>query len=40
MISSRPRRALLLLAAAALVAAVFRLATADAGGVYDPADVR
>ncbi len=38
--SFRPRRTLVLLLGAALVAVVLRLATADSGGVYDPADVR
>ncbi|GAA1723415.1 hypothetical protein [Aeromicrobium alkaliterrae] len=37
---SRPRRALLLLLVVALAATVIRLATADTGGVYDPADAR
>ncbi len=36
--SSRPRRTLVLLLGAALAVIVLRLATADAGGVYDPAE--
>ena len=35
-----PRRVLVLLLGAALAVTVLRLATADSGGVYDPADVR
>ncbi|MEG9224510.1 hypothetical protein [Aeromicrobium sp. Sec7.5] len=35
--SSLPCRAVVLLLSAALIAAVLRLATADSGGVYDPA---
>lgn len=35
--SLRPRRTLVLLLGIAFVAVVIRLATADTGGVYDPA---
>lgn len=38
--SIRPRRALVLLLGAALAVVVLRLATADAGGYYDPAEAR
>jgi hypothetical protein len=37
MSTSRPRRALLLLALATVAVVVVRLATADTGGIYDPA---
>lgn len=36
--SIRPRRALVLLLGAVLTVIVLRLATADSGGVYEPAD--
>lgn len=36
----RPRRVLVLLLGTALAVVVLRLATADSGGVYDPADAR